>query len=203
MTKIDYDELLHIDTSEKQEGFVQSIHYHRYEATPYEALTVLFENYQMKSTDHVVDFGCGKGRLAFYISAFIGASVVGVEMNERLYEDALRNKAAFLQEKKSDRGEVFFVKSLAEKYEITPLENRFYFFNPFTVQIFMKVVNRILDSMEAFPREVELVLYYVSQDYLYYLENHPSFILKQEIPIPNLYETNQNERFLIYQVDVG
>ena len=46
----------------------------------------------------------------------------------------------------------------------------------------------------------ELVLYYPSEDYIYFLEQDTAFDLKKEITLPYLYENNQNERFLIYQL---
>jgi hypothetical protein len=57
-----------------------------------------------------------------------------------------------------------------------------------------------LVSVEKFKREVDVILYYPSEDYIYYLENHTSFELIKEIPLPGLYENNANERFLIYRL---
>ncbi|MEM5594730.1 hypothetical protein AAHH67_28690 [Niallia circulans] len=64
---MNYDKLLHIETEEIQVGFHKSYHYHRYEPTPYEHLEQLFREFPLRETDYVVDFGCGKGRLNFYI----------------------------------------------------------------------------------------------------------------------------------------
>ena len=77
-----YDELLNIKTEGEQVGFNESLHYHRYEPTPYVALEILFKQYELKSTDRIVDFGCGKGRLNFYIHYLFNSSVIGIEMNE-------------------------------------------------------------------------------------------------------------------------
>ena len=63
----DYDRLLRIKTISTREWVNQSIHYNRYEATPYLALEALFHEYELNRTDTVVDFGCGKGRLPFYL----------------------------------------------------------------------------------------------------------------------------------------
>ncbi len=64
----------------------------------------------------------------------------------------------------------------------------------------MKVINNILLSVEDSERDIELILYYVAADYIYYLENHRAFELKQEVKLPGLYEHNPNERFLIYRL---
>lgn len=199
MRETNYDELLNIETEGTQRGFNKSFHYHRYEPTPYSALEKLFAEYELISSDHIVDFGCGKGRLNFFIHYLFHSSVTGVEMNEKLYEDALENKANYLIKAKN-KGEIQFQCCLAENYEISPLDNRFYFFNPFTIPIFWKIINNILVSVEEFKREVDVILYYPSEDYIYYLENHTLFELIKEIQLPGLYENNANERFLIYRL---
>ncbi|MBS4220454.1 class I SAM-dependent methyltransferase [Bacillus sp. FJAT-49711] len=193
-----YDALLNIKTDGEQMGFNQSFHYHRYEPTPYNGLEILFNEYELKGSDRIIDFGCGKGRMLFYIHHIFKSSVTGIEMNEELYREALENKKRFIKKHRSGNDKIQFLCSLAEKYEIHPQDNHFYFFNPFTIQIFMKVVGNILRSVEQSKREVNLILYYSSEDYIFYLENHTPFELKNEIIIPDLYRYNPNEKFLIY-----
>jgi SAM-dependent methyltransferase len=195
-----YDAMLNIKTTGDQKGFNQSYHYHRYEPTPYSALKLLFQNYEIKSTDRMVDFGCGKGRLNFYLHYFFNASVVGIEMNRTFYQEAMENKEGYLKKHKNGHGKVYFHHCLAEEYEICSMDNYFYFFNPFSIQIFTRVVNHILESVENEDREITLILFYPSADYIFYLENNTSFQLKEEIILPGKYEHNQNERFLIYRL---
>ncbi|KAB7705301.1 methyltransferase [Bacillus aerolatus] len=195
-----YDELLNIKTRGDQKGFNQSFHYHRYEPTPYSALEKLFNQYELKSSDRIVDFGCGKGRLNFYINYLFNATVVGVEMNEAFYQEAVENRNSYLKKTKNSIDKVQFHCCLAEEYQIAPLDNRFYFFNPFSIQIFMNIINKILISAEKSEREIELVLYYGSEDYIYFLENSTSFELKEEVIRPGVYEHNPYERFLIYRL---
>ncbi|MEH7011001.1 methyltransferase [Neobacillus niacini] len=195
-----YDELLNISTGGDQKGYTKSFHYHRYEPTPYSALEKLFAQYELTSNDHIVDFGCGKGRLNFFIHYLFHASVVGIEMNETLFQEAVENQTSYLKKFKNAKDKIQFHCCLAEKYEIKPLDNRFYFFNPFTIPIFWKIINNILVSVEKFKREVDVILYYPSEDYIYFLENNTLFELKKEVHLPGLYEHNQNERFLIYHL---
>lgn len=89
---------------------------------------------------------------------------------------------------------------MAENYEIDLRDNRFYFFNPFSVQIFMKIINNILLSFEKEPREIELVLFYGSKDYIFFLENQTAFEMKEEVMLPDLSEHNPYEKFVIYQL---
>lgn len=196
-----YDKLLNIKTSGLQKSDNTSMHYHRYEPTPYLALEVLFNNYEVKSSDCIVDFGCGKGRLNFYIHYFFNASVVGIEMNKIFYQEAMDNLQRCVKKTNGKNlDKIQFNCCLAEEYEIQPRDNRFYFFNPFSVQIFMGVIVNILLSVQESKREIELILYYASEDYIYFLENHTSFTLMKEIIVPELYEKDPYERFLIYRL---
>jgi SAM-dependent methyltransferase len=196
-----YDKLLNVKTGGDQKGFTSSLHYHRYEPTPYSALERLFDTYEIKSSDRIVDFGCGKGRLNFYIHHFFRSTVIGIEMNKVFYQEAVENRNRYVK-KHNRKDDLFFHCCLAEEYEIDPLDNRFYFFNPFSINIFMNVINNILLSMEKFERDIELVLYYPSEDYVYFLENQTAFELEVEVRLPGIYEKNSNERFLIYKLAI-
>lgn len=192
-----YEKLLQIKTGASNSGQNNDLHYHPYEPTPYYALEILMDKYEIRRSDCIVDFGCGKGRLSFFINYFSNASIKGIEMDEVLYQSAIKNRNNYVKNK----DKIQFQCSLAEAYQIDASDNRFYFFNPFSIQIFMKIINNILLSMEISNREIELILYYISEDYIYYLENHTSFQLKEEIILPDLYEHNPYERFLIYQLN--
>ncbi|MBK5446005.1 MULTISPECIES: methyltransferase [Peribacillus] len=195
-----YDELLNIKTVGEQKEFNKSLHYHRYEPTPYSALEQLFKKYQLKSSDRIVDFGCGKGRLNFFIHYLFQASVVGVEMNRTFYIEAIENRYRYMKKTNKNKDNIEFHCCLAENYEIDLRDNRFYFFNPFSVQIFMKIINNILLSFEKEPREIELVLFYGSKDYIFFLENQTAFEMKEEVMLPDLSEHNPYEKFVIYQL---
>ncbi len=194
-----YENLLNINTKGDQNWDKTSIHYHPYEATLYSALEVLFKQYQLKSDDNIVDFGCGKGRLAFYINYFYNSNVIGVEMDTGLHLEAIENKYSYLKKYRKNTDEINFLCCFAQEYNIKPLDNKFYFFNPFSIQIFRKVIDNILLSVEEFERKVELILYYPSEDYIYYLENNTSFVLMDEIIMDDLYNSDSRERFLIYR----
>ena len=193
-----YDAILNIKTVGEQKGFNKSLHYHRYEPTPYSGLEILLDQYEMKSSDRIVDFGCGKGRLNFYIHHACGASAVGIEMNEMFYKEAMENLERYAKKSRNSKDKIQFQCCLAQEYEIDPRDNRFYFFNPFSVQVFMNVINNILLSVEEVEREIEIILYYPSEDYIFFLENQTAFELKEEVRLPGVYERNGNERFLIY-----
>ena len=198
-----FDKLLNIHTQGSQKGFHPSVHYNRYEPTPYHALEILFNQYPLKNSDRMVDFGCGKGRLNFYVHYFFQASAVGIEMDQSFYEEALENKRNYIKKHRKGKESIHFQCCLAEEYKIDSKDNRFYFFNPFSLQIFIKTVNSILLSVEKSPREVEIILYYAPEEYLFFLENQTAFELKEEVILPGLYERNPYEKFLIYRLLYG
>jgi len=199
MNESHYDKRLNIKTGQDMKKLHPITHYHPYEPTPYSALEELFRHYEVNKEDSIVDFGCGKGRLNFFIHYFYGANVTGVEMDESFYEEAMANTDRYFEKNKKKSGRIQFHCCLAEEYPISVGENRFYFFNPFSVHIFKKILHNILSSLEKHPREMEIVLYYPSEDYINFLENQTVFELKQEVILPDVYPRNPNERFLIYR----
>jgi hypothetical protein len=202
MKEQDYDRLLGIKTEEIQQSFHGSPHFHRYEPTPYVLLDRLFEHRPLRAGDRLVDFGSGKGRLVFYSHYLYGIEAVGVEMNEGFYRDALHNYEAYLQKNSSAKGKLQFEFALAQEYAIDPRDNKFYFFNPFSAQLFMGVIQNILRSVEAEQREVELILFFASGDYIDFLENRTSFELVEEVDLPGS-EWEVRERFLIYRLPIA
>lgn len=198
MNERQQDANLNVRTEGIQQGFHDSLHHNRYEPTPYALLAELFAGYRLSPEDRLVDFGCGKGRLNFYAHHLFGAETVGVEMDQGLFAEALENRSRYERRNSRAKGRISFFCTFAEQYRIQPRDNRFYFFNPFSVQIFMKVVQNVLKSVEKAPRRVELILFFPSEDYIDFLENRTGFERVQEIPLPGA-ERDFRERFLVYR----
>ena len=89
----------------------------------------------------------------------------------------------------------------AEGYDVEPDDNRFYLFNPFSVQIFQKVISNILLSVEQHPRSIDVILYYPTPEYIQFLEGNTAFELLKEVRVPELYDQNNNERFVIFRLE--
>lgn len=196
-----YEKILNIRTSGEQKTFNDSPHYNRYEPTEYSVLELLSNQYDFTAEDHIVDFGCGKGRLNFYINYFFDSTVTGIEMSTFFYKQAIDNKKNYLKKHKKKIDKINFLNCLAEEYTINPSDNKFYFFNPFSIQLFTKVTGNILLSVESCERSVDIILYYPSYDYLYFLENNTPFILWNEIKLPYLYDNDPRHNFSIYRLD--
>lgn len=134
-----------------------------YDPTPYVVLEELVKLNLIKKEDVVVDYGCGKGRIGFFLNNQIGCRVIGVDHSERLLNVASKNL-----ERYGDNGEITFVHSKAEEY-VPDEANIFYFFNPFSTKIFRQVLKRIEESKERNPREILIFFYYSTIEYITYL----------------------------------
>ena len=198
MNERQYEQLLQIKTAGTQQGFPASVEYHRYEPTPYEALDMLRDAYPLSSSDTIVDFGSGKGRLPFYLAYTFRVRAIGVEMDENLHQDALQNWINYAK-KHRNRGSVQFIHGYAERFSIPPEATRFYFFNPFSLNVFRQVVRNIMESVDLAPRTVDLVLYYPADEYLHFLNDETPFGYIQDVRLPL---KNLHERFLIYRFDM-
>lgn len=200
MTEKQFEKLLCINTIKEQKNFNESIHYNRYEATPYNALDLFFKEYPCSSTDYIIDFGCGKGRLAFFANHFYNANVTGIEMNVEYYNSCLDNKSSYISTHPNTVNKIHFINDFAQKYSLSAKDNKFYFFNPFSVQIFINVINNILISFEKFQRNIDIILYYPSDDYIYHLENFTPFKFEGSVKIPMLFDKDSRELFLVYRL---
>lgn len=187
------DKELNIVTEGIQMG-KDTYHFHRYEPTPYEVLKELFDQVPLKKEDVLVDFGCGKGRLNFYLDHRFHCKTVGIEFNPEYYNDALKNLKSY---KTTDKSRIRFECVSAMHYEIQAKDNYFYFFNPFSPQIFIGVINHILQSAIQNPRCITLLLYYPDKEYLYYLEHSTPFSVLMDVPIYAIKRTEDQDRYTV------
>ncbi|HHV39291.1 MAG TPA: class I SAM-dependent methyltransferase [Tepidimicrobium sp.] len=198
MVERNYDKSLWIKTTGIREWKDRSIHYNRCESTPYMALKELFKRYKLNKTDRLVDFGCGRGRVAFYVHNRFKIPVTGVEVHDTTFDEVLNNKASYRHRFQDIAAPIRFEYGLAEHYEIEPMDNKFYFFNPFSIKIFKKVVGNILHSVKRNRRTVDIILYYPMPEYKLYLKKSTSFKLINKIRVPEA--SDSREKFLIYRL---
>lgn len=196
-----YDRELHIKTTGIREWKDPTVGFNRCESTPYMALEKLFKSYKLRNTDKVVDFGAGRGRVAFYIHNNFHIPVTGIEVNDRTYDEALNNKKSYRYKAKHINAPIKFKYGLAEHYEVKVTDNKFYFFNPFSIEIFKKVVENILKSAKENNRPVDIILYYPMDEYKEFLRTKTPFKLLNKIKLPG--RKDKKEKFLIYRLSEG
>ncbi len=145
-----------------------------YEPTPYAVLERLANSGLTGKRNLLVDYGCGKGRVGLYLAYQARCRSVGVERDPLLLEAARRNRRAapFMQGPyAADR--VAFELADAAAYDPPQAADRFYFFNPFSVEVFAQVLERIRRSLADAPRAAAVLLYYPDDTYLDLLEQTP------------------------------
>ena len=158
------DKFLKIKTSGRDASNSNYLNF-PYEATPYCVLQELANSGYITKKDVVLDFGSGKGRVDFYLSYATKAKTIGVEYDKRLYNTSLDNLKTSICSNK-----VSFVNENASTYLIPDYINKIYFFNPFSVTILNDVIINIKQSIKNNPREILLLFYYPSKEYISYLE---------------------------------
>ena len=190
----EWDELLRIKTSGRDDTKADEYH-HPYEPTPYSVLERLAGSGFFGKEDTVLDYGCGKGRVGFFLSYRTGAKTVGIEYDERIFGDAQENRGTTVSRVKPD-----FLLTRAEAFEVPEEVTRCYFFNPFSVEILHKVLARILDSWYEHPREVFLFFYYPSDEYIAHLMTVEELEFYDEIECDDLFPGDERERIMIFQL---
>ena len=190
-----WDKLLQISTGGRDDKRSDQYRF-PYEPTPYCVLERLAESGMVGSGDTVLDYGCGKGRVGFFLSYRTKCNAIGIEYDERIFHAALENQQAAARGAKAD-----FVLTRAEAYEVPPEVTRCYFFNPFSAEILHKVMARILESYYAHPREILLFFYYPSDEFLAGLMAVDELEFLDEIECDDLFSGNrERERILIFQL---
>ena len=187
-----WDKRLQIQTAGRDDTNADQYH-HPYEPTPYCVLERLAASGFFSEADTVLDYGCGKGRVGFFLSHETGAEAIGIEYDERIYADALENQTT--ANVKAD-----FVLTRAESYELPPEVTRCYFFNPFSVEILHKVLARIIASWYETPREILLFFYYPADEYISHLMTVDELEFYDEIECEDLFPGDPRERIFLFQL---
>lgn len=189
------DKLLQINTSGRDDSNSDN-HRFPYEPTPYTVLERLADSGFFGHNERVLDYGCGKGRVGFFLSFRTKASVIGIEYDERIYKIALENQKTAVKNAKAD-----FVLTKAEDYKVPADVNKCYFFNPFSVEILRKVMARIIESYYGDSREILLFFYYPTDEYIGYLMTVDELEFYDEIDCTDLFEGNdRRERIMIFRL---
>ena len=186
MTDREWDKALRIQTMGREDE--SGAKYMPYEPTPYAVLNRLAESGFITPADHVLDYGCGKGRVAFFLAARLGCRVTGIDHSEKLIAMAEENRA-----RSACAGLVQFVCASAERHEPRD-ENVFFFFNPFAEAVLRIALRRILRAEAA-----RLIFYYPSDGFLACLAGEPLLRQAGEIDCRDLFDgRNPQERMLIF-----
>lgn len=198
MTEIQWDRLLKIRTTGRDDSRADSYRY-PYEPTPYCVLERLANSGYVTKKNVLVDYGCGKGRVGFFMSYQTRCRAIGIEYDERIYASACENSRTSLSGSRTE-----LVPGSAEEYEVPVEADRMFFFNPFSVEILRSVVMEIIGSWWESPREVYLFFYYPSDAYVSFLMTVGELEFLDDIDCMDLFPgEDSREKILIFRVSLG
>lgn len=199
----DFDQIFNIKTDLIDEWCdfktILHDHYFRNEPTSYIVIEELFNYYQPQKEDHLLDVGSGRGRMLFYTNYFYDIKVTGIEYNQTVYNELVKNYKSYTK-KYPDKNSIDLYYGSGEDYEIKPEQNIIYLFNPFSTAIFKKFMANVYESLSVFPRRMDLILYYPNSEWLTYLGHLDYFEPFQEIRLAD-YQKDSRECFMIYRYE--
>lgn len=190
-----WDKLLKIRTSGRDDSRADRYHY-PYEPTPYTVLERLAGSGYVGKRDVLLDYGCGKGRVGFYLAWQVRCRIIGIDFDERMFKAAMNNRSRAVSGPRTS-----FVYGPAETYRLPEEVSCCYFFNPFSTEILEKVLSRIRVSCYDCPREIRLFLYYPTDQYLACLMTQDMVLFQDEIDCRDLFEGGDSrERILVFSM---
>ena len=178
-------------TTEREDGddAVQGEHDNIYEVTSYFFLERLFQTFPFSKEDHIIDFGCGKGRVLFMASHYSCRYATGYENNKARF-DVLQGNIQKYQQKHGTQTYFDVYNADAQSAVINDTANKFFFFEPFHLILYKQVVQNIIKSLEKNPRDVTFFLYLPHKDTLEYFDSLKMF--NKEIHVDStLYYVNE------------
>ena len=197
MDEKQWDRLLKIKTTGRDDSHADQYRY-PYEPTPYSVLERLADSGYIRKNNQLLDYGCGKGRVGFFLSYQTRCTSIGIEYDVRIYEAACENQRTAVSS-----GRTRCQKKRAEEFSVPAEVDRAFFFNPFSVEILRKVIARVLESYYSAPREILLFFYYPQDEYVSYLMTVEELVFLDEIDCRDLFEgDNARERILVFQIGV-
>lgn len=190
-----WDRVLQIKTLGRDDSNSDQYRY-PYEPTPYSVLERLANSGYIRKSNVLADYGCGKGRVDFFLSYQTRCRSVGIEYDKRIFQRAEENRRQAVSASR-----VSFVNADAAEFVIPREMDRLYFFNPFSIEILRRVMGRIRESYYESPREILLFFYYPQDEYISWLMTVEELIFMDEIDCRDLFPgENPRERIVIFKM---
>ena len=188
-----WDRLLQIWTTGRDDTGADQYRY-PYEPTPYPVLERLANSGYTRKGNTLLDYGCGKGRVDFFLSWQLRCRTIGVEYDERIYDKAVESQKTAVSAERTT-----FKLTDAEHFAVPESVDRIYFFNPFSLELLRKVFGRILESWYWAPRKILFFFYYPSDEYISYLMTVDELDFLDEIDCRDLFPGyDPRERIIIF-----
>jgi SAM-dependent methyltransferase len=128
----------------------------QYTPTPFKCIKVVVRECQDFSPTAFVDIGCGKGRVCFYMARLKRYSkITGIDLSQRLIDDAKRNLASFSSHDKMDNIE--FMVADAKRFALPDDPSLVFLFNPFDGVILGEFIQNNLDHFRRYKSRIAYV----------------------------------------------
>ncbi len=194
-TEAHWDSLLKIKTTGRDDSIASEINF-PYEPTNYPVLERFANAGYIRKQNCLLDYGCGKGRVEFFLAYQTRCRAIGIDYDERMIQGALENQKRAVAGSRTE-----FICENAGSYVIPYEVDRIYFFNPFSLEVLEPVLTRIRESYYESPREILLFFYYPSDDYVARLMQEDELEFVDEIDFRDLFDgTDPRERIMIFQI---
>lgn len=189
---LEYDFQLNLNTTENE--LVSNEVLSNYEATPYASLLQFFGKYSLREFDHIIDIGCGKGRVLFLLDHMYDmGKITGIEINKKVF-DMLQENMLYYRFSSACRIKVYNIG--IDDFKFTD-ENIFFLFNPFHLKLFVKFIYRVLKLQR---NDIMIYLFSPAIEYTLFLDTIDKLYLVERIAITTddcfLYTRKNNERIL-------
>jgi precorrin-6B methylase 2 len=115
-----------------------------YAKTDESHLKEIFETFDIREGDRILDIGCGKGAVLRFLTKYPFSTIDGIEYSQKIVRIGQKNMRKL---KIADRVNIVCVD--AREYEEYGKYNYFYFFNSFKRDILEKVIDSILAQAKA------------------------------------------------------
>lgn len=153
--------------------------YADYEPTPYIVLYMISKKIKLKKNDHLLDIGCGKGRVLIYFANKQCKKITGIECNAMIYDFLKINIQQSLY-----YNQITIVNEPAEYYDIPFDSSIFFLFNTFYVTHFIEVLVNLCESIRTNPRDCTMVLYSPAENLVDHINTIKEFKLTYVLPPP-------------------
>lgn len=170
--------------------------YSIYEPSDYSDLDLIFSYISLSGNDTLVDYGCGLGRILFYCNNRFACRVKGIEYDNNLYPLLQNNLENYLLKNSNQVDNILLQHITAEEYNISPEDNYFYLFNPFSTDILHVILKKIMASFANNKRKITIIFYYCTYEIMSTLRQY-NFNLDKIIKLSN-YNTDPNNKAYIY-----
>lgn len=136
---------------------IDTTHATIYMPASYDLLETIFKQLQSVPISHLIDFGCGKGRVLCVAAYYDIPKVTGMDISKEFCEEAKVNLARVHTNKPQLLSRI--INNDAFYYEIPDDADCLFFFNPFDEILMSGVVKNIVESLVREPREMRIIYF--------------------------------------------